>query len=137
MNNINICGCNYETNHIINVKENSKLEFNDGIIEKNFGENSIIHVDDNSTLNLNRIIFKENILFAKNSVPTCICSDSGGTININGCEFLNHLCTEYPKSAFLIHSKGDLSIKSSKFYESSKLKNVAFSSIEVNICYNN
>lgn len=131
MNNINIIKCKYGGKCLINVEYDSKLELSNGFIENNSGNQSIIHVDIDGTLNLEGFIFRKNIQ-RKRDIPSCIHGENGSNVNISNCEFLNHSSKEYPYSALLIKTGGDLNIKSSKF-DNNNAEIRFFRSIEVKI----
>lgn len=135
MSNINIVGCEYGHNHLLDAQDNSIIGLKDGIIEKNAGRWPIIHVNSNCVLNLDRIIFRNNIKYEDSyNIPTCIKTEKEGKLNINKCEFLNHCSEDYSHSAFIISANGTLNIKSSKF-EGNKSENCDARSISVRIEY--
>lgn len=111
---MNIIGCEYKCNYLVDIQSGSTLEMNNGLIENNTGRQPIIHVAINGTLNLNGVIFRKNVQHAKN-VPSCIKAGHKGTVNIVKCKFLDHSSEKYPDSINLINTNGNLNIESSVF----------------------
>lgn len=114
MDNMYIMESKFGSHYLIDIKNKSSLELNNGTIENNSGSHPIFHVGSNGTLHLNEMVICKNTQF-KEDMPSCIKCKEGGNINITKSNFLDHTSQEYPYSAFLIETKGNLNIKSTKF----------------------
>lgn len=71
-------------------------------------------VKENAILILKKTIFKSNIQRQSN-FTSCIIATKKSNVYIANCGFLNHTSIEYPHSAKLIHTEGNLTMTSSKF----------------------
>lgn len=136
-------GCYFDDKSLIEIKEASKLEFNNGFVENNHGKNSIFFLREKASLILNKTIFDSNVHLLKNNDEpfnySCIIGKNKSNVHINKCDFMNHSSNDYPNSARLIRISGDLTVISSKFENnktSIKQKACIFVSIYINFDFN-
>lgn len=134
MYNIHVKNCKYGKNSLITVKSDANFEMNKGIIEGNSGGEPVFFIGSNAHLNLEDVTFQKNTQWTQKSTPSCIKADNNSNINLNKCDFLNHASQEYPFSAFIIETKGQLNIKSTKF-NNNRAEKQYISSIRVTIFY--
>lgn len=118
MSNINIVGCNFKENHLIDVQAGAFLQYNNEKIKNNTGNQTIFNVCDSGSLHLNGIGFRKNIQI-KESIPSCINAQKGH-IKIANCQFLEHTSEYYQWSAFLISTTGNLNIGASSIFKNNK-----------------